>query len=331
VDLGPVSPPGGQQPTPKPELEKPVREPRDIPRTSPRGGEDTVRPEGRGAQGESGGLPDQVSAHTPGNVGSEAPGQPEVHPGPGTAHEPDTGGSQLPAAVGKDSVGGGNGYKGTAASEPAGDQPSGTGTGQPSDRRAATAALPGHEPASGTRSAEYPSHPTAKAAADDASRAPTAVRGDGSGRAGGHSQALGAASPAAPAGYGARTASEAPFGSTEYFFGYLWHGGGVGLQQARGGLGPVRGPARDPVAATAHGGSLTPRAPPLPVPSPFSGFGLTMGGAVFGASSSGDGHAPLLAVIFCCLSAVLWRGRPRAYGALLRAGTVPRLALERPG
>jgi hypothetical protein len=56
-----------------------------------------------------------------------------------------------------------------------------------------------------------------------------------------------------------------------------------------------------------------------------------MGGAVFGASSSGDGHAPLLAVIFCCLSAVLWRGRPRAYGALLRAGTVPRLALERPG
>jgi hypothetical protein len=89
--------------------------------------------------------------------------------------------------------------------------------------------------------------------------------------------------------------------------------------------------ARDSVAATSHGGSLTQRAPPLPIPSPFSGFGLTMGSAVFGASSSGDGYAPLLAVIFCCLAAVLWRGRPRAYGALLRAGTVPRLALERPG
>jgi hypothetical protein len=56
-----------------------------------------------------------------------------------------------------------------------------------------------------------------------------------------------------------------------------------------------------------------------------------MGGAVFSASSSGDGDGPLLAVIFLCLSAVLWRGRSRAYGALLRAGTVPRLALERPG
>jgi hypothetical protein len=56
-----------------------------------------------------------------------------------------------------------------------------------------------------------------------------------------------------------------------------------------------------------------------------------MGGAVVSASSSGNGDAPLLAVIFCCLFAVLWRGRYRAYGALLRAGTVPRLALERPG
>jgi hypothetical protein len=55
-----------------------------------------------------------------------------------------------------------------------------------------------------------------------------------------------------------------------------------------------------------------------------------MGGAVFSASSSG-GDGPLFAVIFICLSAVLWRGGSRAYGALLRAGTVPRLALERPG
>jgi hypothetical protein len=93
----------------------------------------------------------------------------------------------------------------------------------------------------------------------------------------------------------------------------------------------MRDGARGFVPATSHGGALTQRAPPLPIPSPFSGFGLTMGGAVFSASSSGDGDGPLLAVIFFCLSAVLWRGRSRAYGALLRAGTVPRLALERPG
>ncbi len=56
-----------------------------------------------------------------------------------------------------------------------------------------------------------------------------------------------------------------------------------------------------------------------------------IGGAAFGASSSGVGGDPLLAVIVSCLFAVLWRGRSRACGALLRAGTVPRLALERPG
>jgi hypothetical protein len=128
-----------------------------------------------------------------------------------------------------------------------------------------------------------------------------------------------------------RAASETPFGSTEYFFGYLWNEGSIPVQQDLHRLGPMRDFARDFVAATSHGSSLTQRVPPLPLPSPFSGFGLTMGGAVFGASSSGDGYAPLLAVIFCCLAAVLWRGRPRAYGALLRAGTVPRLALERPG
>ena len=128
-----------------------------------------------------------------------------------------------------------------------------------------------------------------------------------------------------------RAASEASFGSTEYFFSYLWDGSSYSVQQDRDGLGPMRDGARDFVAGTSHGGALTQRAPPLPLPSPFSGFGLTMGGAVSGATSSGEGYVPLLAVIFCCLSAVLWRGRYRAYGALLRAGTVPRLALERPG
>jgi hypothetical protein len=130
-------------------------------------------------------------------------------------------------------------------------------------------------------------------------------------------------------GYGVRAASEVPFASTEYFFGYLWNGSSFSVQRDVVEYGPVRDGARGFVPATSHGGVLTQRAPPLPIPSPFSGFGLTMGGAVFSASSSGD--APLFAVIFLCLSAVLWRGRSRAYGTLLRAGTVPRLALERPG
>jgi hypothetical protein len=117
----------------------------------------------------------------------------------------------------------------------------------------------------------------------------------------------------------------------EYFFGYLWEGSSFSVQRDQDGIGPMRDGARGFVPATSYGGTLTQRAPPLPIPSPFSGFGLTIGGAVFSASSSGGSDAPLFAVIFICLSAVLWRGRSRAYGALLRAGTVPRLALERPG
>jgi hypothetical protein len=127
-----------------------------------------------------------------------------------------------------------------------------------------------------------------------------------------------------------RAASQAPLGSAEYFFSYLWNEI-ILVQQDRDGLGLMRNGTHGFVPATSHLGSLTQRAPPLPIPSPFSGFDLAMGGAISSASSSGDGYAPLLAVIFCCLSAVLWRGRSRAYGALLRAGTVPPLALERPG
>jgi hypothetical protein len=348
VDRGPVSHPD-QQPTPKP---KPVHEPRDNPQGGTQGGEDTGRPEGTGShgqQGESEGPPDKENTPTPGNGLAEAPAQQEGHPGQGTAtdHGPDEGG-HLPAAVGKGSDGGGTGYEGTAAHKPAGGPPSGTDMGQQPDRRAASAALPGHEPGSGTRSTEESSRRPSKAAVDTPTPHPTAVHREDPVRptgnssrlpdekVAGHSRAAEAASPAAPTGgerspvgHGVRAASEASFGSTGYFFGYLWDGSSFSVQ--RDGLGPTRDEARGFVPATRHGGSLTQRAPPLPIPSPFSGFGLTMGGLVFSASSSGDGGAPLFAVIFCCLSAVLWRGRSRAYGALLRAGTVPRLALERPG
>lgn len=283
---------------------------------------------------------------------AEAPAQPEGPSGQGTVtdHRPDNEGGHLPAAVGKDSESGGTGYEGTAANKPAGGPPSGTGMVQHPDRRAASAALPGHEPGSGTRSTEETARRPAKAAADTPAPLPTAVRredpvqpaGNSSRlsyqKVAGHSRAVEAASPAAPASverppaeYGVRAAPEAPLGSTEYFFDYLWDESSVSVQRDGDGLGPMRDGARGFVPATSHRGALTQRAPPLPIPSPFSGFGLTMGGAVFSASSSGDGDAPLFAVIFICLSAVLWRGRSRAYGALLRAGTVPRLALERPG
>jgi hypothetical protein len=348
VDRGPVSHPD-QQPTPKP---KPVHEPRDNPQGGTQGGEDTGRPEGTGShgqQGESEGPPYKENTPTPGNGLAEAPAQLEGYPGQGTAtdHGPDEGG-HLPAAVGKGSDGGGTGYEGTAAHKPAGGPPSGTDMGQQPDRRAASAALPGHEPGSGTRSTEESSRRPSKAAVDTPTPHPTAVHREDPVRptgnssrlpdekVAGHSRTVEAASPAAPTGgerspvgHGVRAASEASFGSTGYFFGYLWDGSSFSVQ--RDGLGPTRDEARGFVPATRHGGSLTQRAPPLPIPSPFSGFGLAMGGLVFSASSSGDGGAPLFAVIFCCLSAVLWRGRSRAYGALLRAGTVPRLALERPG
>jgi hypothetical protein len=348
VERGPVSHPDQQQPTPKP---KPVHEPRDNPRGNPRGGEDTGRPEGAGShgqQGEAGVTPDKANTHTPGNGLAEAPVQPEGHSGQGTAtdHGPGEGG-HLPATVGKDSEGGGTGYEGKTANAPAGEPPSGMGMAQHPDRRAASAALPGHEPGSGTRSTEGPSRRPAKAAADTPAPHPTAVRGEDATRpagdsslpdqqVSGHSRAVEAASPAASgerpsAGYGVRAASETPYGSMEYFFGYLWDGSSFSVQRDQDGTGLMEDGARGFVPATSHVGALTQRAPPLPIPSPFSGFGLTMGGAVFSASSSGDGDAPLFAVIFICLSAALWRGRFRAYGALLRAGTVPRLALERPG
>jgi hypothetical protein len=342
VDRGPVSHPD-QKPTPEP---KPVHEPRDNPQSGPPIGEDTGGPLGAGShgqQGESGVLPDKEKAHTPGNGLAEAPAQPEVHPGQGTDNE----GGHVPATVGKGSEGGGTGYEGKTANAPAGGPSSGTGMARHPDRGAASASLPTQEPGSDTRSTEGPSRQPAKAASDTPAPLPKAGHTEGSVRpatdsslpdqqAAWHSRAVEAASPAAgggrpPAGYGVRAASEASLGSTEYFFGYLWDESTFSVQGDQDGLTPMREGARGFVPATSHGDALTQRAPPLQIPYPFSGFGLTMGGAVFGASSSGDGYGPLLAVIFICLSAVLWRGRSRAYGALLRSGTVPRLALERPG
>ena len=323
VNRGPVSHPD-QQPTPRPKPEIPVHEPQGSPQGSLHGAEGTSGPKGTGSHGqqnESGAPPDKENTHTPEYKGENPPGQSEGHAGQGTTtdNEPDNGGVHLPAAVGKDSEGGGTSPEDRTTNAPAGGSPSGTGMAQHPDRRAAD--TPDPLPQSVHREGSV-------RPAGDSSLPNQQVAG--------HSRAVEAASPAAgggrpPAGYGARAASKTPLGSTEYFFGYLWDESAFSVQGDQDGLTSMWGGARGFVPATSHGGALTQRAPPLPIPSPFSGFGLTMGGAVSSASSSGDGDGPLLAVIFICLSAVLWRGRSRAYGALLRAGTVPRLALERPG
>jgi len=336
VDRG-QAPGPDQQPTPRPEV---VHEPRDNPQVDPRGGEDTGRPEDKGSHakpGESGGLPDELGSR-PENGGVGTPVQPEAQPGRGTVQEPGIGGGQPQAAAGKVPGKIRSGSDGKVSNTPAGSPPSDTGMTQEPGNRAASPALTSHETGQGSRSTERASPPPAKVASDTAAPPPAAVRGEDAVSSSGSSRAAGSASPAAPpdggqqpVGYGGRAASEASFGSTEYFFGYLWDEGSYSVQQDQAGLGPLRDGARRFAAETSPGGTLTQRAPPLPLPSPFSGFGLTMSPAGFGASSSGEGYVPLLAVIFCCLSAVLWRGRYRAYGALLRAGTVPRLALERPG
>ena len=344
--------PDQQQPTPKPRPEKPVHEPQNDPRDNPTGGEDTGGAEGTGSHGQQveSGVPEgRENAHTHGNGSAETPVQPEGYPGQGTTTVNE--GGHLPAAVGTRpegrSTGGGAGPESTTKNAPPDDGlSSDTGMMQHPDRRAASAALPGREPGSEARSTEGPSRRPAKAAVDTPAPHAAGARGedpirpaeDSSGPAQqvtGRSQVAGAPSPAAPTGGGrtpaGRAASEATLGSAEYFFGYLWDGGSFSVQQDGERFDLMRDGARGPVPATSRGGALTQRAPPLPIPSPFSGFSLTIGGAVFSASSSGDGHGPLFAVIVLCLSAVLWRGRSRAYGALLRAGTVPPLALERPG
>ncbi len=135
------------------------------------------------------------------------------------------------------------------------------------------------------------------------------------------------------AGYGVRPAAGTLFGSTRFFLGYLWDESSFPVQSAQDGVGSAHGAARGFAAGeTSNGGVLTQRGPPLQVPSPFSGFSLMMGGAASGTSSSGASGDQLLAVIFCCLCAVFWRGLlSRASSVFVRPGTVPHFALERPG
>ena len=314
VDRDPKPRPEPQRPTPKP-----LHNPEGKPQGTPTGSEHTGRPEG---------PPGKENTHTPGSGGVEPPGQ----SGGPSGHEATTAGK-------------GSGYEGTTASAPVGGMPSGTEMRQHPQRQPASASLAGHEPGSGTRSAEETSGLPAK---DTSVPLSTSVSGEDPVSLSGPTSrppdhqvvkpsravetvAVSEGGEQRSVGYGVRPASVTSFGSTEFFVDYLWDESSLPVQQAQDGLGSIADGARGLATGTPHDGTLTQRVPPLRIPAPFSGYGPVMGGAPLGASSSGDGSAPLLAVLFSCLLAFLWRGRSRAYGAFLRPGTVPRLALQRPG
>ena len=92
-----------------------------------------------------------------------------------------------------------------------------------------------------------------------------------------------------------------------------------------------KGDVRDLSTGSLRKRSLTQRGPPIEVPYPFSGLGPVAGGATGAAGSSSVGSAPLFAIIVSCFFALLCLNLARAYSVFLRPGTVPRLALERPG
>lgn len=132
-----------------------------------------------------------------------------------------------------------------------------------------------------------------------------------------------------PVGELAQLASWTPFGSAKLVLDTLRDDRGSLIEQTEQVLRSLSGGSQDHSTGTLHKGSLTQRGPPLEVPPPLS---LTIGGGVAtGSGTSGDGTAPLFAVIAPCLIALLCLGRGRAFRAIFQPGTVPRLALERPG
>lgn len=133
-----------------------------------------------------------------------------------------------------------------------------------------------------------------------------------------------------PVGELAQLASWAPFESAKLMLDPSRDTRGSVIEQTQQALRSLSGGSQGHSTGTLHKGGLTQRGPPLEIPVPLSGL-MIAGGVATGSVSSGDGTAPLLAVIAPCLIALLCLGRGRAFPAIFRPGTVPRLALERPG
>ena len=142
--------------------------------------------------------------------------------------------------------------------------------------------------------------------------------------------------PATPRGgtqspAGEQMASKTPFGATKFLLDPLWDERSSLVDLTEEVLRKASGSPRVLATGTLDRGSLTQRGPPLEIPQPFSGLVQLMGGAALGSGTSGNGAAPLLAVIVICLVALLYQGWFRIFSASLRPGTVYRPVLERPG
>jgi len=351
----PASNPKPQRPTPHPVQPHPPDK------------EGTGRPEGAGSQGKQGqqGQPGGL-LHPPGGENvpprPEGPVEPPQHAGQPHERAPVVG----PSVVGGPGQGAGTGQATTPAKSPvreskATNAPPGIRTEQPPDRLSPAQTLPGSEPGSRTRPTteplRRPAETTGTRSAAEPLRLSETKDGTSQEPTGGGSNTVhppGRQSvtsqrtietergpenvPAAPphreqqpCGDQAQSAQGTSFGSTKNLVDPTWDDGKSLAQQVQQILRSSKGGARDLSTGSPREGSLTQRGPPLEVPLPFSGLGPVAGSAAGSAGSSGVGSAPLLAVIVSCFFALLCLNLARVYNAVLRPGTVPRLALERPG
>lgn len=242
-------------------------------------------------------------------------------------------------------------HEGTSADGPYGGAPS-MGAKAPPGRRAPVRTLAGHEMGSDTGPGAKPSYRQAGTeggvsgprSVDLRREAPARVAGPSSADPPEH-QAVRTFRAVDPvrgrdvvpagkqrsAGEQAQLAPGTTLGSTKFLLDPLWNERSSLLDLTQKVLRTPSGSPRELSTGTLHRGNLTQGAPPLEIPQPFSGFVPMMGGAAIGSGASGNGVAPLLAVIAPCLIALLYRGRFHTFCAFLRPRTVPRPALERPG
>ncbi|CAN5685298.1 hypothetical protein BH18ACT11_BH18ACT11_19850 [soil metagenome] len=330
----PVSHPDHQRPTPRPAS------------GHKQGNESTGRPEGAGSQGQHGepaSPPGREITHSGGSGSGEPPQQTGQPPGYGASAVPKAHheGVGNPAGSGKAPEGNSPVYTGQPANAPDGGQP-GMEANQPPAPRTHAQTRAGSEGGPGARDGAEPAYRPATTRNGAPGPRSSSVQSEEPEAFSVHppdKQAVIEASVPAtqpdgkqlPAGHQAQSASETPLWSTTFLLDPLWVSSGSVVQQAKELLRSLRDGTRDLAAGKLYGKSLTQRWWPPEIPKPFSGFGPMIGGSATGSTSSSGGSAPLLAVIVSCLFALLCLGRSRAHNPFLRPGTVPRLALERPG